>query len=211
MIAGAVRWWWVRHAPLAEPHRIAGQSDAALAPWPEADAHLTAARLPPGALWLASPLTRTRQTVERLAALVTGRPPLPETDPRLMEQHFGTWQGHSYAALEDAGDPHLAAFWADPAGTAPPGGESFADLCHRVAAAVEDWSGRQTGGQRTGDRDIVCVCHAGPVRAAVALALDLSPAKALALDVSPLSITRLDRIATDAGPVWAVRGVNRAP
>ncbi|WP_044558520.1 histidine phosphatase family protein [Azospirillum sp. B4] len=204
-IAATTRWWWVRHAPLAQPHQIAGQADVDLAPWPEAQAHLTAARLPARALWLASPLSRTRQTAERLAALVPDGATAPEADPRLMEQHFGAWQGHSYAGLEEAGDPHLPPFWADPAGTAPPEGESFVALCHRVAEAVDDWSPRAEGG------DIICVSHAGPIRAAVALALDLTPAKALALDVAPLSLTRLDRIATDAGPVWAVRWVNRTP
>ncbi|MEE3625860.1 histidine phosphatase family protein [Nitrospirillum sp. BR 11752] len=202
-----VRWWWVRHAPLDQPHQIAGQADVPLAaPWPGSSAQLTAARLPTPALWLASPLSRTRETAARLAALVPAAPAEAETDPRLMEQHFGAWQGHSYAGLEDAGDPHLAPFWADPAGTAPPAGESFATLCRRVAEAVEDWSLRQAG-----DRDIVCVSHAGPIRAAVAQALSLSPAAALSLDIAPLSLTRLDRIPSPDGPVWAVRWINRIP
>ncbi|TWB16975.1 alpha-ribazole phosphatase [Nitrospirillum amazonense] len=205
-LATTVRWWWVRHAPLAQPHQIAGQADVELALWPGPSAQLTAARLPTSALWLASPLGRTRETAARLAALVPATPPEPATDPRLMEQHFGAWQGRSYAELEDAGDPQLAPFWADPAGVAPPGGESFAEVCRRVAQAVEEWSARQTG-----DRDIICVSHAGPVRAAIAQALALTPATALSLDVAPLSLTRLDRIATADGPAWAVRWINRIP
>lgn len=194
--------------PLAEPDRIAGQADVALAPWPHAAAVRLAARLPTGARWLSSPLTRTHETAQRLAALIPGPRPVIETDGRLMEQSFGRWQGHRYADLEAEGDPSLAPFWADPTHQAPPGGESFADLCRRLAQAV---------GERLapdGEHDIVCVSHAGPVRAAVALALDLTPARALALDVSPLALTRLEHIpdphSADGG-AWAVRTVNHLP
>lgn len=178
-----VRWWWVRHAPLAEPARLSGRLDVDCPdPDPAALAALRS-RLPAEAAWLSSPLRRARRTAALLGAAE------PVLDDRLAEQDFGAWQGATFAGLEAARDPHLAAFWADPAGTAPPGGESFTELAARVAACVAERSGELAG------RDVVAVAHAGPVRAALADALGLAPAAALAFEVAPLSLTRLDRFA----------------
>jgi alpha-ribazole phosphatase len=54
-------------------------------------------------------------------------------------------------------------------------------------------------------RDVVLVVHAGTVRAALAIALDLAPEPALRFVIDPLSLTRIDRIADS----WRVVGVNR--
>jgi alpha-ribazole phosphatase len=51
------------------------------------------------------------------------------------------------------------------------------------------------------------VVHAGTVRAALAVALDLKPEQALRFAVKPLSLTRLD--STSAG--WRVETVNAQP
>lgn len=201
------RWWWVRHGPLDPPDTIAGQSDAALAPWPRARAAALARRLPGGARWLASPLSRTRDSATHLNPAAT-----PDLEPGLLEQHFGDWQGRRHADLD--GDAHLTRFWTDPAGIAPPGGESFADLCRRVAATVAAWN------LRAGDGDIVAVAHAGTIRAALAQALALSPAAALAFEVAPLSLTRIDHILVPgdrmsgdrtATSQWRIGGVNLTP
>lgn len=201
------RWWWVRHGPLDPPDTIVGQSDAALAPWPQARAAALARRLPGDARWLASPLSRTRDSAARLNPAA-----VPDLDAGLLEQNFGDWQGRRYADLGD--DPHLARFWTDPAGIAPPGGESFADLCRRVAATVAAWN------VRVGDGDIVAVVHAGTIRAALAQALALSPAVALTFEVAPLSLTRIDHILVPgdmmsgdraAPSQWRIGGVNLTP
>jgi alpha-ribazole phosphatase len=72
----------------------------------------------------------------------------------------------------------------------------------RVARAVERRSALHP------DADIVVVGHGGSIRAAVAQALGLGPARALALQVDPLSLTRLDRIADASGVVWSIGCVN---
>lgn len=178
-----VRWWWLRHGPLAAPDRIAGQDEAALAPWPlDAPPRIP---LPQGAVWLTSPLGRCVAS----AAYLTSAPPTPE--PRLMEQHFGVWQGRRHADLADA--PSYADFWRDPAHATPPGGESFAQQCARVAAAVLDWGGRLAS-NGDGPCDVVAMAHAGTIRAALAQALGLDAAQALAFVVDPLSLTRIDLI-----------------
>ncbi|TAN56317.1 MAG: histidine phosphatase family protein, partial [Magnetospirillum sp.] len=83
----------------------------------------------------------------------------------------------------------------------PPGGESFAAMIGRVAGALENLTAAQAG------RDILAIVHAGTVRAALATALDISPAQALRFSVHPLSLTRLD--ATSDG--WRVEMVNVLP
>ena len=80
----------------------------------------------------------------------------------------------------------------------PPGGESFAGLCARIAPVLQDLAAGDT---------IAIVAHAGIVRAALALALGSAPA-ALAFDVTPLSVTRLRAL---AGGGWAILSVNWTP
>ena len=76
----------------------------------------------------------------------------------------------------------------------PPGGESFADVCARVAPALAALPGGRTA----------IVAHAGVARAALALALG-SPGLGLAFEVAPLSLTVLRR--HPGG--WSVACVNR--
>ncbi len=58
-------------------------------------------------------------------------------------------------------------------------------------------------------RDIVCVAHAGSIRAALAVVLGLTPEAALAFTIDTLSLTRLDLIDSPAaGHGWRVGPVN---
>jgi alpha-ribazole phosphatase len=68
----------------------------------------------------------------------------------------------------------------------------------RVRAAVTEMTRHFEG------RDVIAVAHAGTIRAALAVALDLSPHAALSFVIDPLSLTRLDAI----GDGWRVGGVN---
>lgn len=192
------RWWMVRHGPVPCPHgRIHGQLDVACDVSDDDDFRQLARRVPSHSLLVESGLMRCRQTAGALEAAGLVLPP-PLIEPDLMEQNFGRWQGRSWTDLEAAKEPELADFWRDPALTAPPGGESFAELCLRVKAAVE----RLT--LTHGDRDILAVVHAGTIRAALALALGLDPATALRFSIQPLSLTRLDVTAEG----WRVECVN---
>lgn len=207
--AQETRWWLIRHAPVPDPEgRILGQLDHPADTSDTETLEDLARMLPAQAVALVTPLARTGQTARALAAAGL-RLPRPEPVPALMEQHFGAWQGRTWGHLLDADppDPAVAAFWADPATAAPPGGESFAAVRARVALALETLSERHTG------RDIIAVVHAGTVRAAVAHALDLGPAAALRIQVAPLSLTRLDRLddAGPNGPCWRLGCVNAEP
>ena len=118
----------------------------------------------------------------------------PETDAAFWEQDFGAWEGRPFSDLPDLG----ALSPDDLAAHCPPGGESFADLCHRVGPALTRVA---TGGR------VAVVAHAGVVRAGLALALGAVP-QALSFEVAPLSVTRLRRL---AGNGWSVTAVNWGP
>jgi alpha-ribazole phosphatase len=206
-MSATTRWWWIRHAPVTgHDGRLYGRRDVA-ADLSDARAFaLLAARLPRNAVWIASPLVRTRQTgaalAEHLAAIGgTARDPLIEPD--FIEQDFGAWQGLRYEEIDAALGPERGTFWFAPAHVTPPGGESFAAVIDRVHAAVT----RIT--QAFGDQDIVAVGHAGIVRAALAVALRLDPETALRFSVDTLSLTRIDHIVDEGGAqVWRVVRVN---
>ncbi|KAA0581678.1 histidine phosphatase family protein [Azospirillum sp. Sh1] len=197
------RWWLIRHAPVHNPDNlICGSSDREADTGNRAAAAALAAGLPADALWLTSPLRRSRQTAQ---ALWSRNPRLADTavvEPALAEQDFGDWEGisHDTAALRDA--EAAARFWRNPARNAPPGGESFATVMERTAAALRRLTDLHAG------RDLVAVIHAGSIRGALALALDLTPEAALRLRIDPWSLTRIDHHHTGTGS-WSVGGVNQ--
>lgn len=203
-MSAVVRWHLVRHAPVANPAgAIYGASDL---PADLSDREALAGlarRLPDGARLVTTPLARSRDTATALAG-AGWKPGEPAVEPRLAEQDFGRWEGLTHAALDAAGDAAYRAFWQAPGTASPPGGESFAEVIRRVAAALD------LLGSQIGAGDIVAVVHGGSIRAALALALGLAPEAALGFEIAPLSLTRLDRIAGHAGaaPSWRIGGVN---
>jgi len=198
MTHSITRWWWLRHAPVPDPeNRIVGRLDPPC-DLSDTDRLRTLARLlPRQSVVVESGLLRCSQTLGAIeSAGLHVAPAIVEPD--LQEQDFGHWQGRRWAELDAKKDPLVADFWRDPASATPPGGESFVTTMTRVRAAVMQMT-RQFEG-----RDIIAVAHAGTIRAALALALDLSPHAALSFIIDPLSLTRLDSI----GEGWRVGGVN---
>ncbi len=158
-----------------------------------------AAHLPVPAVVVRSSLSRTRHTLEALIAAgwteVAER--LIVVEPAFTEQAFGAWEGVAWD--QAASDPCYKTFWLYPFTVRPPGGgESFVDVMTRVRAAVRRLSSEYAG------RDIVAVAHAGPIRAALALALNLTPEQVHAIAVDPLSVTCLEQ----RGTTWQVRRIN---
>ncbi len=194
-------WWWVRHAPVTEMTGLLyGQMDLAADVSDAAAFAALAARLPEDALWITSPLRRTRQTFDAIRA-ARGEKAEPDlVEPDFIEQGFGDWQGLSYDQIRAQTDPAL---WASPGTAEPPGGESFATVIERVAPAIERLSAAHAG------RHIVAVAHGGSIRAALAAALELTPDKALALVIDNLSLSRLEAIGDPSIPLaWRVHYVN---
>ncbi|MEU8104052.1 histidine phosphatase family protein [Nonomuraea muscovyensis] len=114
--------------------------------------------------------------------------------PELAEPGFGRWGGLPYGRVAREEPDGLASWLADPRAT-PHGGESLAAQAARVAA----WLGSAP------PEEVVVVCDAGAIRAALGHALGLDPLSAARFDVAPLSITALSP--TRGG--WRVAHVNR--
>lgn len=177
----------IRHAPALNEGRLAGRRDVPADVTDEAA--LAALRACAGQVErvIASPALRCLQT-----AITLWPDAEPQQDPRLWEQDFGTWEGLPFTDIPDHGPlpPEQLAL------LAPPEGESFADLCARVAPALEQIA-------KLPGRSAI-VAHAGTIRAALAMALGtIGPA--LAFSIDPLSITRL----IPCGAQWAITGVNQ--
>ncbi|MHA7060710.1 histidine phosphatase family protein [Azospirillum argentinense] len=194
------RWWLIRHAPVPNPgNMIYGRSDPA-ADTGDSDALAAlAARLPPQAVWVTSHLRRTRQTA---AALRLPGSDMALVERALAEQDFGRWEGLSHDAVAELHPEEARRFWSDPAAEAPPEGESFAAVMERVAGAIGRLTDLYAG------RDLVAVIHGGSIRAALALALDLTPQAALRLAVAPLSLSRIDHYGSEGGGSWSVTALN---
>lgn len=201
-------WWWIRHAPVtAVAGRLYGQMDVECDTGDDLSFAALAGTLPAGAVWLTTPLSRTRRTFDAIAAKAgASGPPPPLVEPDFIEQSFGRWQGLSWDEMQEIDPESYAEFWRDPTRSAPPEGESYVAQIDRVRAAIERLSNEYAG------RDIVSVSHGGTIRAAVAVALDLTPEAAMAVVVDNLSITRLshvkDGLLKNKGGVWMVQGVN---
>ena len=199
-------FWLIRHAIVAENARaiLYGTLDVELCPASLLEQvpmyRALAHRLPRPAVWVTTPLARTRRTAEAIFA--AGYPSAAlRVEPALVEQHLGEWQGLAHAELPARLSLKPHAFWPLAGQERPPGGESIQDVIERAGPALERLAEAYTG------RDVVVVSHGGTIRAAVAHALGIGPDAALHLAVQNLSLTRLERHA-DA---WRVVCVNELP
>lgn len=201
------RWWWIRHAPVTvNKGCVYGQTDhpcdVSEAPHFDAWARL----LPKDAVWVHSPLRRTRDTALAIGAAGYKLPEM-QVVPDFIEQHFGEWQGRTYEDLKRSPESGYHRFWLAPAASVPPGGESFEHLMARVAVGIERLNREFAG------KDIVAVTHGGTIRGAIAHALRLDPEAALRVDVFNTHLTRLDHFAaTDRHPpAWRAVVINQPP
>ncbi|MEU0567877.1 bifunctional RNase H/acid phosphatase [Nonomuraea sp. NPDC005983] len=176
----------LRHGetPLSVERRFSGLGDAELTANGLAQAAAAAGRLSRDPYRLdaivTSPLKRARQTAEAVAQR-TGLD--IETDEDLRETDFGDWEGHTFTEVQRQWPEELTRWLADP-GTAPPGGESFADVARRVQRAADRLLERYEG------RTVLVVSHVTPIKTLLRLAL-MAPPEALYrmhLDVACLSL-----------------------
>ncbi|MDQ8700713.1 histidine phosphatase family protein [Hyphomicrobium sp. LHD-15] len=116
------------------------------------------------ATFVASPLGRTRETMQ----IVRRELGLPadryDIDPRLMELSYGAWEGTLQDDLAEHDPDGFAARSQDPFRWRPENGESYADLLARVKL----WSGAIR-------QDCVVVSHGGVSRCLQAHLLGLAP------------------------------------
>jgi probable phosphoglycerate mutase len=103
--------------------------------------------------FIASPLSRARETME----LVREELGLPRedyaTDARLIEVSYGEWEGRTYPQLLEEEPGNMARRAADNWNFIPPGGESYRQMSQRI-----------DGWRRGVRRDCVVVAHGGVMR-----------------------------------------------
>lgn len=78
-------------------------------------------------------------------------------DERLVEYHFGDWQGRRIADLEREEADALARYRAAPEHHAPPGGEDFAAFGRRITAALDEI-------RAGGTRRVLVLTHGAVIR-----------------------------------------------
>ena len=159
-----------------------------------------AARLPAGASWVTSPLSRTKATAAAIFAAGYAEAPLAE-EAGLVEQHLGEWQGIRHEELVERLKHPAHPFWPHAGEEQPPGGEAFSEVVARVGEVLERTAASHAG------RDVVMVAHGGSIRAAIAHAMGLTPDQALCFSIRNLGLSRLVKQGGD----WQVAGVNEEP
>jgi broad specificity phosphatase PhoE len=108
--------------------------------------------------YVASPLSRARETMEILRATLGLDPQSYEIDARLVEISYGEWEGSTLSEIDARSPDLLVRRERDKWDFAPPGGESYRDL----TARVREWF-------ETVTRDTVVAGHGGGARALMAL------------------------------------------
>ena len=140
-----------------ERGRIQGHTDIPLSE--EGRARLRESRIPSvfaGFRWHSSPLVRAVESARLLGASLTS------VDARLMEMHWGEWEGETRAGLRTRLGERMRRLEDRGIDFRPPGGESPRELTRRLEGWLRD--------VRAGGQGVVAVTHKGVLRAALALA-----------------------------------------
>lgn len=146
----------IRHTkPDIAPGICYGQLDIDVADSFEEEANNVLHCLPPLELVLASPLLRAKRLGEYLAQAQHCE---LRSDPRLMEKHFGKWEGKEW---DDIARREIDAWAADVMNYAPPGGESAQQVMQHVQGFMVDLA-------QLPQQHIALVAHGGSIRAMLA-------------------------------------------
>jgi broad specificity phosphatase PhoE len=123
--------------------------------------------------YVASPMLRTRETMEIMRGAIGLHSESYRLDERLIEITFGVWEGMTWKEVRKA-EPQLAALREqDKWNYVPPGGgESYAMLCDRIRPVIDDLA-----------RDTVIVAHGGVARAFLAICCGVNPRQAASMDI----------------------------
>ncbi|SCB32559.1 histidine phosphatase family protein [Rhizobium hainanense] len=133
--------------------------------------------------FVASPLRRTRETME-IARDAMGLPPKDyRTDERLVELSFGAWEGFTLKELKVTAPDRLAERKANKWDFIPPGddAESYEILSWRVGSWLASV-----------DRPTVCVTHGGVIRTLFRLIGDVEKEEAAEIPIHQDQILKVD-------------------
>ncbi|MER9301393.1 histidine phosphatase family protein [Mesorhizobium sp. M0293] len=133
--------------------------------------------------FVASPMKRTRETMQRVRVAMKLDPGAYRTDPRLVEVNFGDWQGFTFPELETRypGASRIRAL--DKWNFQPPGegAESYQMLLERVRPCFDAIQ-----------RRTICVTHGGVMRALFRFVLGLAEDEAANLEIPHDRLLKLE-------------------
>jgi probable phosphoglycerate mutase len=130
---------------------------------------------------LASPMRRTRQTADAVAAALGAK--VREVDA-FKECAFGEWEGLTFDQVGEGWPEALAAWMGDPTAV-PPGGESFTDVRRRVLRARDQLLVRYPR------QTVLVVTHVTPTKVLVADAVDAPLSALYRMELSPATLTEV--------------------
>ena len=136
---------------------------------------------PQGFDFIASPLSRPRETMEIIRDALGLEPKDFPTDKRLMEISFGKFESMTFDEISKKMPKEFTHQQKDKWLNAPPGGESYSEL----TARVEEWYLEL-------ERDTICVAHGGVSRSLRGIVLKLPPAKIVELDVPQDKVLKVE-------------------
>ncbi|MFC5664363.1 bifunctional RNase H/acid phosphatase [Kitasatospora misakiensis] len=128
---------------------------------------------------VASPMLRTRQTAETVAARLGLDVRYEEG---LREVDFGAWEGLTFAEVQERHPEDLTAWLGSAKARPSGGGESFATLTHRVGVARDKILARHPG------KTVLVVSHVSPIKTLVRLALGAPPDALYRMELSAASL-----------------------
>ncbi|MER8855300.1 histidine phosphatase family protein [Mesorhizobium australicum] len=181
----------VRHGQTAwnAEFRLQGQADTDLNALGREQASANGGRLaalvgaPQEFDFVASPMRRTRETMERIRAAMRLDPLAYRTDIRLIEVNFGDWQSFTFAELERQSPGASRSRALDKWNFQPPGegAESYQMLLERVKPWFDELRGQT-----------ICVTHGGVMRTLFRFVLDMAEDEAANLEIPQDRVLKLE-------------------
>ncbi|MGV9352954.1 bifunctional RNase H/acid phosphatase [Streptomyces misionensis] len=129
---------------------------------------------------LASPLARTRETAEIVAARLNLD---VHIEDGLRETDFGAWEGLTFGEVRDRYPDDLNAWLADTEARPTGGGESFAETAARIEATRDRLVTAHAG------HTVLLVTHVTPIKTFVRLALGAPPESLFRMELSAASLS----------------------
>ncbi|MEU9094330.1 bifunctional RNase H/acid phosphatase [Streptomyces sp. NPDC087901] len=129
---------------------------------------------------VSSPLRRCRETAAAVAARLGLEVRIEEG---LRETDFGAWEGLTFGETKERYGADLDAWLASAKAAPTGGGETFAEVTRRVAAARDRLVTRYAG------RTVLVVTHVTPIKTLVRLALGAPPESLFRMELSAASVS----------------------
>lgn len=129
---------------------------------------------------VSSPLLRCRETAGAVAARLGLE---VRIEDGLRETDFGAWEGLTFGEVRERHRADLDAWLASAKAAPTGGGESFAEVARRVAAARDRLITRCAG------RTVLVVTHVTPIKTLVRLALGAPPESLFRMELSAASLS----------------------